>query len=243
MKTTYRHRLKTNEVASAMERAIQSVVANQQRVLALVALVAIVAVAFGAYLYMRARTNAAVGALVGQAMLTLEAPVAPPPPPGQPATPGSYPTEQARLEAALETFLEAADGYPNTNGGLLARYQAASVLAALDRPDEAVERFQEVMERADRDSLYYEMAQLGRVSAQAQAAQYDLAIATLEELSGRTDGEIPPDAMLMQLGRVHLLAGNTDQARQVFQRLLDEYPESQFAADAQREFDVLSLAS
>ena len=68
--------------------------------------------------------------LLAEALVVLEAPVVPPAPPaaaGQPApppTPGSYPTERAKLEAALPKLLAAADAYPSTPAGLSARYQA-----------------------------------------------------------------------------------------------------------------------
>ena len=99
------------------------------------------------------------------------------------------------------------------------------------------------MDLAGSNSIHYEMARLGKVNAQAQAAQFDEAITTFQSLANTKDGEVPPDAMLMQLGRIYLIAGKPTEARQTFRRLLDEYPESHFATDAKREFDLLSLIS
>lgn len=241
MRTTYRHKLKTNEVANVIEQTVDWVTTNSQRLVAGIGLAALVGVAVGGYMFVQGRNQSAVGALVSEANLILSAPIEPPPPPGQPSTPGSYPTEQAKLEAALERFLAAAEGYSTTSAGLAARYQAAGVLALLGRPDEAIQRFDEVIELAGEGNVYAEMARLGRISAQAQASRYDEAIAALQELTGSTDGDVPADAMLMQLGRVYLMAGRTAEAQETFQRLLDEYPQSQFVPDAQREFDTLSL--
>jgi predicted negative regulator of RcsB-dependent stress response len=241
MKTKQRHHLKENKVASLVERAVTSMAANRQQVLAIVALIAIVVAAFGGYLVWRARTNAAAADLLAQGILILEAPVVPPPPPGQPEAPGSYPTERAKLEAALERCLLAAEGYPRTAAGVAARYQAAGLLALLDRPDEAAQRFQEVMDLAGQSSIYVEMARLGRANAQAQGANYDEAIAALQGLTTVTGGDVPPDAMLMELARVYLTAGRPAEARDTLMRLVEEYPESQFAPEAQREVDVLGL--
>ena len=59
--------------------------------------------------------------LLATALAVYEAPVVPvaAPAPGSPAPvqqPGTYATEQAKLEAALPKFIEAADKYPSTDG-------------------------------------------------------------------------------------------------------------------------------
>ena len=71
--------------------------------------------------------------MLAEAMVIEEARVMPPAPPpgttndptaigGQP--PGTYPTEQAKLEAALPKFQAAADAYPSSDAGITARYHA-----------------------------------------------------------------------------------------------------------------------
>jgi len=87
------------------------------------------------------------------------------------------------------------------------------------------------------------MARLGKVNALAQAKRFDEAIKTYTDLSNNKDGTVPPDAMLMQLGRTYLMAGKPQEARTTFRRLLDEYPASPFAAEAKREVDNLTSTS
>ena len=79
-----------------------------------------------------------------------------------------------------------------------------------------------------------------RAVAAPYAKQFDEAISTFQSLSANKDGEVPADAMLMQLARVYLLAGKVTEARQTFRKLLDEYPQSPFVTEAKREFDQLS---
>jgi tetratricopeptide (TPR) repeat protein len=252
MKTTERHRLKENELAYALDHGLDVLGTNRSRAFAIIGLAVIVGGALGGYLLWRARTNANAAALLGGAMTIMEAPVTQPPPApaaGQPAPPppapqpGAYASQKVKLEAALATFVAAAESYPKTKAGILARYQAASVLATLSRPDEAAKRFQEVMDLAGQGSVYYEMARLGKVSVEAHARRFDEAIKTYTDLSNNKDGTVPPDAMLMQLGRTYLMAGKTQEARTAFRRLLDEYPASPFAADAKREVDQLTETS
>jgi outer membrane protein assembly factor BamD (BamD/ComL family) len=43
----------------------------------------------------------------------------------------------------------------------------------------------------------------------------------------------------MQLGRAYALAGRKAEALQTFSRIVDEFPQSLYAADARREADAL----
>ena len=49
----------------------------------------------------------------------------------------------------------------------------------------------------------------------------------------------PGDGVLMQLGRTYLDAGKRAEAQQTFNRLVEEYPESQYSGEARRELDNL----
>jgi len=252
MKTTERHRLKENDLAYALDQGLGLLGSGRKRALTLLVTLVIVGAVAGGYLFWRARTNAQADALLGEAMTIMGSPVVQPPPPpaaGQPAIPpaapqpGTYATETANFEAALAKFDAAAQRYSKTRAGISARYQAGSVLARLGKADEAAKRFQEVIDVAGSGSVYSEMARLGKVTADAQARRFDEAIKTYTDLSNTKDGTVPPDAMLMQLGRIYLMAGKPQEARTTFRRLLDEYPASQFAADAKREVDTLTETS
>ncbi len=250
MKRVERHRLKENEVALSVERARETFEQHQHQILfGAVAIVAILA-AIGGYFYWRSSVDAASRSLLAQAMTIADAPVVPPAPPAPtpttgtaPATnppapppPGSFPTERAKLEAALPKFMAAANAYPSTQAGLAARYHAAATLAALGRPTEAIQRYKEVADRAG-NGLYGDMARLGTADAEAAAKQYDAAIAGYRELATRKDAAIPVDGVLMQLGRTYQLAGKQTEALQTFRRIVDEYPLSIYAQAAKKEVD------
>ena len=169
------------------------------------------------------------------------------PPPGQaveaPFTqpPGSYPSDTARLEAALSKFMAAADAYPSTASGITARYDAAGVLATLGQTDEAARQYREVIERAG-SRIYGQMARLGVADLQLGAGDYESAITSLEEATVPPDSDVPVDAILMRLGRAYRLAGKKPEALQAFTRIVDEYPGSLYVADARRELETLKRA-
>jgi TolA-binding protein len=241
MKSIERHKLKENEFARSVARA-RDVMDTRGRDIGMIAFVVIVAIALaGSYAAWRNSRNVKANTMLAAAFAVSEAPVVAPtaPAPGSPMPiqqAGTYQTEQAKLEAALPKFLEAADKYPNTDAGIAARYHAASTLAALGRYGEAEQRYQEVVDKAG-NRLYRRTARLGLADAQVSQAKYDQAIKTYQELTTDTSSQLPLDGVLMQLGRAYMKAGKKTEATQAFTRVVDEFPTSAYAADARREME------
>jgi TolA-binding protein len=246
MKRSERHHLKENEVALSVARAREQFEAHRQKIIGGAIVVVVLLAALGGYFWWRQRVDTESRAMLADAMAIDQAQVVPPPAPpapGQPANaantvppPGTYPSEQAKLQAALPKFMAAADAYPNSQAGIAARYYAAACLVALGRPKEAIERYREVVDRAD-DSLYGDMARLGLAEAEVEAGQYDAAIKEYRELV--TKPSVPTDAVLMQLGRAYERSGKRTEAKQAFQRILDEFPQSQYTQVAKRELEAV----
>ena len=156
--------------------------------------------------------------------------------------PGSYPTVEAKLEAALPQLLAVADAYPSTQQGVTARYQAAAVLVALERANDAVAHYQQVIDVAG-DALYGQMSRMGLAEALLLTGQPQEAIPLLQSQTGSLESIIPVDAVLMRLGRAYLLAGQPDDALATFNRVVEEFPISMYYAEAQQEVETLRLDS
>jgi len=251
MKRSERHRLKENEVALSVVRARETFEEHRHTIIGIGALVGLVVVVAGGFLWWRQHVDSESRAMLAAALTIEQAQVVPPAPPqaDQPADasttppppppPGSFPSDQAKMAAALPKFLAAADAYPSTTAGIAARYHAAACLVGLGRTKEAIEQYRQVIDRAG-SAIYADMGRLGLAEAQMQAHQYDAAINQYRELSTKTN--LPTDAILMQLGRAYAAAGRKAQAQQTFQRLLDEFPQSQYAQLARRELDAAKAA-
>jgi TolA-binding protein len=242
MKATQRHKLKENEFARSVAQARQTIESRQREIGLLLTLIIIASVAIGGYTWWRQSRNAKANALLASALTVYESPVVAPaePKPGSPMPveqPGTFRTEQAKLEAALPKLLAAADAYPTTRAGITARYHAAAVLAGLGRHAEAEQRYQEVVDKAGR-SIYARTARLGQADAQLAQGKYDGAIAIYKELSTDSNAQLPVDGVLMQLGRACLLAGKREDAAHAFNRVVEEFPESPYIGDARRELEV-----
>ena len=238
MKRTERRHLKQNELQTLALQVRQLFEMRRREMnIAVAALLGVVVIA-GGYFVWRERVQSRAYALLAQAMAVQEAKVASAP--GiTPSSPGAYPTERARLEAAVSKFKAAADAYPSSDAGMFARYQEAVGRVQLGDPAAAVPAYQDVIQRAG-NRIYGQMARLGLAEAQARAGQYEQAINAFKEMAQRKDGPLPIDGILMQLGRTYRDAGKRADAQQTFNRLVDEYPESPFTQEAKRELDTLN---
>ena len=242
MKTSERHRLKDNDLALALGSAQGWFGENRSTLLATIGAILIVGGAAGGYTIWKGSVDGKSRTMLAEAMVIEESRVAPPGPPagttndptatgGQ--APGTYPTEKAKLEAALPKFMAAADAYPTKDAGIEARYRAASVLVGLGRFDDAVKQYDQVI--AAGTGLVARMSRLGKAEAQLRAGQFDPAIATLKDLSESQTAGLPADGLLMELARAYRLAGKHDEANKTFKQIVDQHADSPFAAEAKAE--------
>ncbi|MCI0569063.1 MAG: tetratricopeptide repeat protein, partial [Acidobacteria bacterium] len=72
------------------------------------------------------------------------------------------------------------------------------------------------------------------------AGQSQKALEILERLSKQTSGAYPPQAALMEMGRCLEGMGKKDEAREVYERLTKEYPDSDYAREAQERLKGFS---
>jgi TolA-binding protein len=237
MKRTERHHLKENEFAEWLLGAKHWYEANSKTVgyIGIVAALALVAV-MGTMAFRRSGAGKASSALA-EALAVAEAPVLPPAPAeaGKPPVqrPGTFPTDRARLDAALPKLLAVAEAYPGSDAGIMARYRAAAALVATGRTQDGIQRYKEVVEKGR--GAYQSMARLGIAEAHMMSGQYDQAIASFKEVESLKSEDVPVDGVLMQLARAYQLAGKTGDAKKTFKRVADEFPQSPYAPAARRE--------
>jgi len=239
MKRTERHHLKENELANLTAGARDIVTGSSRQVIGgIVAIVVVLAAVLG-YVSWRNRVEARAHTQLAQALAIEEARIGPPVAFGSQAPTGlSFVSQREKSQAALTKYKEVADEFPSSEAGLFARYRQAATYMALGLPKNAAEAYQQVIGQGG-NGHYAQMAKAGLAEAQAQNGEYDPAIATLLDLSQRKDGSLPVDGVLLRLGRVYVEAGKTTEAEQTFNRLVQEFPDSPFTADARRELDQL----
>ncbi len=240
MKSSERHRLKENELTHVLGDARARLDENR-RPLALVAAVVLAVLALGGgYWVWKTRSENRAQAMLADAIVVVQSPVAEEKPGTKPAA-GTFTNVRARSEAALAKFTEAFNAYPSTDAGIAARYYAAAALAMLGRHTEAATRYKEVVDRSGTNSFYGRMARLGVIDANTQAKQYDEAISAAQALVNAAGDEVMPrDALLMELGRVQAAAGKKAEAKQTLDKVIAEFPESPYVEEAKRMLTELT---
>jgi tetratricopeptide (TPR) repeat protein len=241
MKSIERHKLKENDFARTVAHA-RGVLESRKRGIGqtIVAVVVVIAALAGVLWWRHARSSAATE-LLASALAVYDAPVVPiaPPAPGSAPPipqPGTYQTEREKLEAALPRFKEVADKYQSGETGIIARYHLGSILAGLGQYSQAEQQYQQVVDKGG-SSIYARTGRLGLADVQVAQGKYDNAITIYTELSRDNSAAIPVDSVLMQLGRAYARAGRKEEAARTFDRVVQEFPQSQYVADARRELD------
>jgi predicted negative regulator of RcsB-dependent stress response len=241
MKRIERHKLKENDFARTVEHAREVLGERRRDITLATALLIVVIVAIGGYAAWRSSQQSRASGMLASALAVFEAPVVPPAPPAPGSAPplpqpGTYQSEDAKLNAALPKFVETATRYPKTNAGVTARYYAAGIFASLGRFAEAEQQYQLVIDQAG-GTIYGATARLGLAGVQVAQGKYDSAINVYTELSRDTTSQLPLDGVLIQLGRAYVKAGKKDEAARAFTRVVDEFPQSVYVADARRELE------
>ena len=237
MKRTERKHLKQNEF-QAITMQLLDLFGERRREITTIALVlAVIGLAGASYYAWHQYRSDSAHALLADAMVVQEARVGPPAE-ATGASGKTFPTERERSEAAIKKYKAAADAYPSTDAGVFARYQEASLQVSLGNYADAIKAYQAVVDIAG-DGLYGQMSKLGLAEAYARSGQFEQAITAYKELAQRKDGQLPIDGILIQLGRTQRDAGKAADAQQTFNRVVEEFPDSPFNADAKREIEAL----
>ena len=247
MKRIERKHLKENELAHTLDAAREYIEPRKGALTMVAMIVAVFVVAIIGIGVWRNSSRGASEQALAEAMVALNAPVVPAGVEGAEGVPaaaqlgatGTFATEEAKLNAAVPKLKAAADAHPSTSAGIQARYHLAGALAALGKHTEAVAAFEDVIERAGGDSLYGQMARLGRADAQARAGQLDAAIETWKSMTADDNEDLPRDAVLMQLARAYVQKGNTEEARKAYTEVVDKHPNSPYTPEAREELENL----
>jgi TolA-binding protein len=239
MRPEERRHLKEDLFVSNTARVFESFTLQRDRWIKAGGAVLLLLVVAGAFAWWQKSRAEAGGAELGIALGIEQATIVPAPAvPGATQAAGTYPTERAKKEAALKAFEQVAAKYGASKAGLTARYHVGVTQLGLGRYTDAQKTFEDVASRAG-GSVYGAMARMGRAEALLSAGTYDEAIKAFTELSAERDGLLPIDGVLMQLARTCAKAGKTQEAKANFKRVVDEFPESPYAAEARQELALL----
>ena len=229
-----RHDLKHDKFVDEIGVLSSKARANQ-RLLILIAgaTIAIAEIIYG-LIFFRGTREANAQQALANAIETFDAPIGDPPA-GQPAPTGPrFKTEQERETAAEKQFKAVQAQYSGSDANDVAGLYLARIAA--NRGDVATARrqLQEFVEEHDdhilvgsaRYSLYQIRLQNGEAAQVATEVQ--------QELEKKDDAALPGDALLALLAQAYEAQGNNEKSIEAYRRIANEFPESPYAADAQR---------
>lgn len=145
------------------------------------------------------------------------------------------------LADALVKFEEGEAKAGSADPGPLATYYRGLTLYRLGRTDEAIEALKKFQQSpAQGESLRWAATSL-LAKLLTESGDRDGAIALLQPIASSGENEVMPrDQALLQLGEVYLDAGDAAAAREQWQRLVDDLPQSAAAGLAQQRLDANS---
>jgi predicted negative regulator of RcsB-dependent stress response len=239
MKAKERHELKQDEFAATAIRVAGQLRENQSRILTIVGAVVLVAVAGSGFYFWKQGQEDKAGVLLGEAYAIGQSAIAPPSTlPGAVQAPNTFPTELARGEATIKAFQQVLSNYPSSSAAVAAAYEIAATQLELGRFSDAEAGFNKVV--AEKQEPYSSTARLGLAQTLLAEGKNDAALKLLTDLSAERDGPLPVDSVLVQLARANVKAGKTADARAAYKRVVDEFADSQYAADARQALAAMN---
>jgi predicted negative regulator of RcsB-dependent stress response len=145
------------------------------------------------------------------------------------------PGDLGEAEAGLREVVE---GYGRTTQGDVARLYLARIALGRGEVDDARSTLVRLLDRHAGDALG-RLAALDLVRLRVESGQGAEVATELEAMVvGRSD-QLPRDVALFELGEVFRGEQKTDQAREYYQKLVDEFPESPYGAQARQRLTEL----
>jgi tetratricopeptide (TPR) repeat protein len=237
VKRAERHHLKQDELVHGLDLFTNWLVQNRKSVVnAALVLVGAVLLLSGLYNY-RTRQAETARALLSDALEEFHGVVGE----GAGVDPDvpTFATAEERYRAALQSFQKVAEDFGSYEAGRQARYYVGLCQAGLKDFDTAETALASIRS-GDRDLLYY-LGSKALASVRAEKKDYAGAAEIYRLLVEDADNPLPKDYLLYELARVEERAGNREEARLYYERMLAEHPDSQLRGDALTRSEALEL--
>lgn len=225
-----RRDIKHDKFVDEMEHVYDLAAKNRNRVLMTIgAVVAAIVIAVGAYVYLSKKERDG-QARLAEAIAILDAPVGA----AAPATAPKYKDENEKIVKAEPILNEVVNEYSTTDAADVAEIYLARIAASRGDLESAKKKLQEFL-REHPDHI---------LAATAEKSLMDLRLATespkdlITELENQLDQDetrLPKDAILILIARAAEIGNDSAKARETYQRIVNEYPDSPYSIDAQRK--------
>jgi tetratricopeptide (TPR) repeat protein len=149
---------------------------------------------------------------------------------------------EAALAAVEADFTQLIDKYGDKHSGKLARLNYAQLCLAAGKADLARPHFITSLAALGDDPAWREITLSGLAHALVQTGEHAQAAARFEELLASEGSVLKADA-LFQLGWLYGQSQESEKARQAYERLLADYPDSIYAELVRDQIGQLKMGS
>jgi tetratricopeptide (TPR) repeat protein len=223
-----RQDLKRNELAETMGKTVDYVSGHRRGVTEAAAVLGAVAILVSGFFLYRAWIERSAGRSLSEALAVLDTPLASDPTAA--GAPKTFATAAERRTQATKLLQQAASHGSTASG------RAAQVILAADGADKPAPAT-DVFEKAARQSKSESAAAAEIDAAKSLAAQGKTteAIDRLKRAIESPTSAAPKDALLFTLASIYEQSGASADARATYQRLITDYPNSPYRADARQK--------
>ena len=241
MDSVTREDLKRNELEEALGKGIHYAEDHKRMLIwGVGGVVGVALLVAGIFLWIGSRKDGA-NELLGKALLVDGAEVV-----ASGANPAdvvrpTFASESARRARAKELFAELDDRYGSTATGRVAKLYLAQIAIAENDKEKAKQLWKAFLDAEPEGSL----AAAARINLYKLDREQGRGAELAEELKKMLEQDtkpLPSDVILYQLALTYEALGKSDDARTTYRRIVDEYPQSPYIADAQREAGQAPLA-
>lgn len=223
--------IKKDEFAEAVGSGFDYLRHHLKTILVAVVGVAVVGIGGAAVYSWLQHQRAESGALLARALKVYQAPIQQEDPKPDDAQSPSFASEGDRQTRAEELFAELAEDYGGTSAGQVAAVYLGRIAYERGDRDAARERWRRFVEES-RDNLLAMEVWLNLFSLERERGNSEELIQEIGGMLGAPDAPLPDDVLLFELGLAYEKAGRAAEARDTFERLAEEFPESTYAAEA-----------
>lgn len=149
--------------------------------------------------------------------------------PNPDADPPVFPSEEARRAKAEEVFSEIDAG----DAGEVAKLYEARIALDNGDTDKAREIWNDFLAK-NPDHVLAVSVRLNLFELQRKAGEAEQVAETLQGQLEAVEKDLPADVLIYELAQTREALGQSDAARELYQRLVDEYPQSPYTADARK---------
>jgi len=243
LKKELKRQIKEDEFISGIEHAWLWTSKHRKEVQTVLGVVLVVgAIAFGLNWY-RTSQDSAARAEWGEAMKAFHAPLESELNAGEPRPDGPvFATREERAQKAMARFDGFSRRFSRHELALRAQYYSGLCQIQLGQLDEAEKLLSDVAARKDRGTVEPALALVALADAYRTAGRFDDAAEAWRRLLDDPTSPLPRDQALMELAENVEQGQRPAEARALYRQLVEQYPSSPSAAEAQRRASRLERA-